>query len=772
MGRTAHLCEPQESSFPDGKRLQPRESRSPYHLRGPVTEGTQSVVFNAVPLLVLATAYLVVAATLVPTLWRERAQARLADVAVVLMFPALAVMAIVWAAVVFYDRSPIGGHVWPPFAAIVIGLVPPALILARWRERRLLAAGPMLARVAEARSSLRDRELDATAALSNTLARTHEAEGVARAFLETVADLFDAAFAGLSLVSEDNRQASGFLARFNGEDADWWQEIQFDLEREPSGVASAVFEAAPVAVFDVEASPRVSQRLVKTIGAKSAAYVPLITRERVVGVLSLATTGARRAFTSEELALLQALASETATALDRAQSSAALGEALERERLVATISRRLRAELDLDSVLSVAVEESGRALGVSRCFVRLVRGGGDSAMPVAAEWHEADLPSLDVTGHELPASNLAARTRETVAVADVHDASALADPQLGRIELLHELGVQAVLATPIIVADELIGVFALHRAEAGAWSAGEISLAEAVAHELGLAVHVTRLLEQNRERIGQQGALLRAAQVLTGDLELERVLQRLADQVAELLNADAADCFLFDEQRGVLRCAAVHGLPKELVGFEFPVDRGLAALAIREGRPVVARSYEDLTEPVPHDAYAEFTDAVVAPMRWSDDVQGVLGVGLRDGRRHFTQSEADVLEAFAGLASLALRNAETFTHSTRQARVQRGFYRIASVLGQSLSRAATLDAVAQAASEALGGRFSAVLISTAGRAGLAGSFELPKEIVGFLEGGLPEQSLLARAASERRILAAPLVAGDDRFSGGWADLAA
>src|SRR3954451_24998460 len=98
MAGTAHLCEPQESSFPDGKRVQPRESRSPYHLPPPVTEGSQSVVFNAAPLSVLAAAYLLVPAALVRTLWRQRAQARLAAVAVVLMFPALAVMAIIWAA--------------------------------------------------------------------------------------------------------------------------------------------------------------------------------------------------------------------------------------------------------------------------------------------------------------------------------------------------------------------------------------------------------------------------------------------------------------------------------------------------------------------------------------------------------------------------------------------------------------------------------------------------------------------------------------------------
>src|SRR5207342_3532239 len=100
------------------------------------------------------------------------------------------------------------------------------------------------------------------------------------------------------------------------------------LHNEPSGIASAYFEAAPVSVYDVESSPLVSPRLVKAVGAKSGAFVPLVVEERVVGVLVAATTGERRAFTSEELRLMQALAGEAAIALDRTRSAFALDQAL------------------------------------------------------------------------------------------------------------------------------------------------------------------------------------------------------------------------------------------------------------------------------------------------------------------------------------------------------------------------------------------------------------------------------------------------------------
>ncbi|MBV8259117.1 MAG: GAF domain-containing protein, partial [Actinobacteria bacterium] len=286
------------------------------------------------------------------------------------------------------------------------------------------------------------------------------------------------------------------------------------------------------------------------------------------------------------------------------------------------------------------------------------------------------------------------------------------------------------------------------------------------------AVRLGRLLEENRERLAQQGALLRAAQALSSELELPAVLQRLADQLAELLGADAADCYLFDRETGVLRCAAIHGFDRSLLGFEFPAGRGLAGLAIREGRPLIDSDYDAIPDPVPHPAYDGFTDVICAPMRWSDEVQGVLGVGRRSGRR-FDRRDADVLEAFAGLASLALRNAETYTRSSRQARVQRGFYRIASVLGQSLSRAATLEAVAQAAAEALGGASAAVLVRSGGRLQAVGTHELPESLRELLARGVDEGGgAVARAALQGRVLASPSLTEDDRLPEEWRRCAA
>ena len=629
----------------------------------------------------------------------------------------------------------------------------------------VLRARPSRGRPVADADPQREREVASLRRVAAELARTSDVEGVARALLDEIGSLFDVGFVALAFVSDDAREASGYLARARGRDVAWWRDVRVDLVHEPSGIASAVYEGSGFAVYDVSGSTRVSARLATDVGAKSAAFVPLIIEDRVIAVISVATTDEHRAFSSDELAVMQTLASEAAIALERTRSAIALREALERERLVTSIGRRLRSELELEPALASAVEETARALGAVRCFVRLGEPPGE--MPIVAEWTAPGAEAVGDNVRALPVSNLAAREQRTVAVVDVQEAPEVTEPALGGLEHLRALGTRAVASTPIIVEMRTIGVLSAHRDTPRTWSRGDLALLEAVAAEAGLAVRLGRLLGENREQLGRQQALLRAAQVLSGELELHAVLQRLVEEVAELLQADASDCYLYERERGTLRCAAVHGLDPSLIGFEFGATLGVAGIAIREGRPIVARDYGDLVDPVPHDAYEGFTDALVAPMRWSEEVQGVLGVGRRSGRA-FGPRDEDMLETFAGLASLALRNAETFTRSSRQARVQRGFYRIAAVLGQSLSRSATLEAVAQAASEALGGAAAALLIPHASHLTLAGANALPAKLAGVIAQGIAEgDGPLARAAAQSRVLAAPRLADDERLPEEW-----
>ncbi|HVD25900.1 MAG TPA: GAF domain-containing protein [Gaiellaceae bacterium] len=662
----------------------------------------------------------------------------------------------------------------PPQAAALLGylllgvaaaIFAVAVVLLIVYRRRTPDDSPALADAEEPERPAPGR-LD-VASLSAGLARADDPESIARVLLDEVVALLKADFAAVMLISEDGKEATGLHARDRSGDVDWWPTIRIDLEHDASAVASAAFEAAPVAIYDVESSPRVNRRVAERVGAKSAVFVPLISGDRVAAVLVAATTKERRPFTAEEVTLLEELAAESALAMERTHSAAQLEEALGRERLVAEIGRKVRSEHDTEGLLSVAVEEVGTALGLQRCLVRLGEPGGSTTVP--AEWTAEGVEPIGSAAAELPTPNLAIRERRTVAIADVAEAPELSDRTLGNVELLVERGTRSVLAVPIFVFERTIGALMLHRREAQPWSPTDAGLAEAVAREIGLALHTAQLLEENQRRLERQAALFQAAHAMTSELRVETVLQRLVVEVTKLLDADAADCYLLDTRRGMLRCAAVYGLPAELIEFEFRADEALAGEAMRRGQGTVSSDHAKVA--APHPAYDGFANAMVAPMTWWGEVRGVIGVGTRDDGRSWSAEDVEVLEAFASLGSLALRNVASIEQSARQVRIQRGFFGIASVLAQPLSLGETLDAVAQAASEALGGSFSVVLMPQPTELRLAGRHELPESLESFLAEGLPGTGPLLESARRGRVVAAPAIASDDRFGDDWATVA-
>ena len=722
---------------------------------------TQTVLFNAVPLLLLAALYLSLSVALVPSLWRERGRTREIGFATALVFPGVGLGAAILGIATLEDGEPLAGHVFASLGAIVLTAVPGIVVARRWRDRQLLVSGVRRAREAEERSLLRDRELAGVDRLAHRLLDSDDEIQIARLLLDELVELFALDLANLALV--EGSIARVVASRAGGADNEELIGQTVSLEDEASGVGTVVREAVGFPVYDAASSPIVNKRLLELAPVKSCAFVPMRARDRVIGVV-FAGVQTPRLFEQAELALMQTLAAEAGLALERVRSRDELGDALERERVIARISLAVRSRRDLDDLLRVAVEETARAAGVDRCFIRL--GELDDPSPVVTEWSALQLGPLD-TGARLPVAHLALRERRTVSFADVLDAPDLADPALGRVEDLVESGIRAALATPIVAFGRVIGILGLHRSELGPWDESDVLLAEAVAHEAAIAIDTSRLLRESERRLAEQRSLLKAGEVLTSDLRLDVVLDRLVQELRALVDADAADCWTLASENGDLVCRAVVGLPESEVGRRIRPD-GTVGDAIAGGRPVLKRAFAATEQPLPSASYAAFEEVIDAPIISFGETLGVIGVCSQEAGR-FDEAALRLIEAFASLASVAIRNAETYEESTRQAQVERGFYRIASVLSEPLSAQATFDAVAQAAAESLGAASAAVLRSDGGDLRLTGSHGLGPSLTGYLR---EEAASLTGAARAGKVLASRRLADDLRFGEGLARAAA
>ncbi len=668
---------------------------------------TKAVLFNAVPLFVLAALYLAAGAAILPAVRRERVRLRDTRVGLVLVFPAVGIAAAIFGVGVLLDGEALAGLLWPSFVAIVIALIPAVVLLGSWADRRLLLAGARLPL-----DDLASLDADAADRLSRDLARASDAGAIGSLVADESVGLFGVDVAALALVDPDGRTARFVAAREGGRDVGALQGLTLDLEGQPSGVGQALRDAAPFAVVDASSSSAVSKKL-ERVGVKSAAFVPVFAASRAVGVLLLGTR-ATRIFEQAELGVMQAFASQAGLALARAASSVGLTDALERERLVSRISLEVRSRHDLDELLGVTVAETAGAVGATRCFIRLGENG--SQMAIVAEWDAPDVaPLRDASG--LPIANLALRERRTVAIGDVLQAPELVDAAVGDVQELVDADVRAVLATPLLAGDHVLGVLGVQRSAPSAWSAADVALAEAVAREAATAIETARLLRESEQRLAEQSAVLKAdqqqarsergfyriASVLSEPLSAEATLEAVAQAACESLQGDAAA--VLRPAGGALELAASHSLPDELAAHLRSGGAQALASSTRAGRVLASRALAD---------DARFADGLAAAAE-SAGFRSLLGVPLPQprgaetglalvffvGERSFTDEQLELAGHVAGAARGALERSDLYELERRSRSLAQRLATASRELSGELDPENVLDQVVRHAVELL-----------------------------------------------------------------------
>jgi PAS domain S-box-containing protein len=689
-----------------------------------VSRAEQVLWFNAVPLLVVAAAYFGVAARLGPVAAGGRRRSRV-EPALLAAFPAVGLVTAVYGIVLAVERKPPPGGIWLALAlAVVLGL-----------------AGVLALRAAVRPTGLpgeRKREPEKRAA--DALRRSDDVQAVTEALLDRAEEVTGIELACLLLIDDDTGTAKGVVGRVNGRRLDWFSDVRIDLENEPSGVATAAFEAAAFAVYDAASSKVVSSRLVEATGATSVAFIPLLIDERVMAVLVAGSVSKHRAFTTEELGALQNSAADAALALDRARSTAGLAEALQRERFVARISARVRSELDIDELLRVAVEETGLALGVDRCLIRL---GPHGDIPTA-QWQRTGLAPVG-NGRRLAVSNLAVKRRQTVAIEDVETAPELDDASLGGRDTVLILGSRAVLAVPIVIFDELIGVLALHRTTPGRWADEQIALTEAVAREIGLAVRVAQLLRENEQRMAQQESLFRIAALLGQSLSLSDTLEALALAATESLGGSFAAVLM--PRGGKLELAAGAALPPvlaEVLEERLPESASCLQTAAEERRALASPdiTHDDRFEPpwVEQANAAGYRALLAVPAASPRAERSGLVVVFFSDEREFSDEDLELARHLGDAARGALERSELFEAERTARALSQQLAHTGGVLATELDPAAVLEEVVQQAPALLGADACAVR-----------TFEEDELVVSAASGEGAEEAVGSRTSATGRL---------------------
>lgn len=328
-----------------------------------------------------------------------------------------------------------------------------------------------------------------------------------------------------------------------------------------------------------------------------------------------------------------------------------------------------RSTSDADSVLGVIVETARR---LSRADAALIYRLDDGVYRLARSvgLTEAYLEYTELNPLTLDSGTLIGRVgleHRTLQLSDV-----LADRAYGRRDVQQVAGYRSIMAAPLLLDGDVIGVLVVWRNEVDPFDERALSMLTAFALQAAIAIRqvdLVRALEARSaelaRRVDQLEALGEVGAAVASSLDLDQVLATIVTNAVQLSGTDGGSLMEFDEreQRFFVRTAfgSSPDLLERLRTTRIDLDTTFVGRSALEGRPLQVEDLEGHPlDPHLQQLYdAGWRSLVAVPMRSDGGIVGVLVVRRRVPGP-FSDEVCELLQTFAGQSSLAILNARLF----------------------------------------------------------------------------------------------------------------
>lgn len=379
--------------------------------------------------------------------------------------------------------------------------------------------------------------------------------------------------------------------------------------------------------------------------------VPMMIGERLVGMIALDKRQAGF-YTAEHARLAQSFAAQAAVAVENARLHQQTRVGQERLRDFYAASSALLSSKDLEQVLAEIVEQARVAAHARSVSMVLIDKTGQ-------------VRDLITAGPVQPADKVEVIRPEglSMAVMESGEPQIIQEADAERARLNPSAfwqQVAAALCLPVTLEGVRVGVMWFHYDEPHQFPRPEVEAMQLYVNQAALAYDSAR-------RIKELEHMRQAAEALAGAADLDEVLERIVDSAREVLQADSAAIWSYDEIRdrfipGSSVCA---GIPAS-VWHEFRLEeprRGRTAYTVMEAGWI---GVSDLNDGERYHFLGDATRQLLAEigvqsfqgitLTVGDEKLGVLYVNYNH-RRSFHEREQEIAQTFANHVALALKKA-------------------------------------------------------------------------------------------------------------------
>jgi PAS domain S-box-containing protein len=450
----------------------------------------------------------------------------------------------------------------------------------------------------------------------------------------------------------------------------------------PHQISEQVFASGQPVVVNDRADLSNSQSLLPQ--SRSVAWVPIKSRQKVIGVLGVSASRPIP-FSEHEADLLQAVGNVIGVAVENAWLFEESQRQEEIQRLLKELSQDITA-LDIDALFQKVIDKVREFFKVDISDIRLL-GENRLEPPVGSSGIASDrlykLGGRRLTGR----SKWILRNRRPLVIADTTK-----DEAIPSGDSVREVGIRGYLAVPLFSrSGEVIGILRALTYEPREFRPPEVDLLQQLANGTAIALANARLFEETEQRAHEQAVLSAVAMATSQSLRLDELLQIALDKVLEVTGREQGYIRLKDTLTGNLTLAAHRGISENFVEalLHQRTPGGKSDQVFESGEPLVVNDPE--TSPLKEQTRREGGRAFVwIPLIVRGRAVGIMNVSTT---RHlpFQPREVELLKAIGNVIGVALENARLFQETERSLERIRALREIDQAITSSLDLHTVLE---------------------------------------------------------------------------------
>lgn len=441
----------------------------------------------------------------------------------------------------------------------------------------------------------------------------------------------------------------------------------FPVKNNP-GLAEA-FSSGEIVMF-VEAQSeeilRPIEDFIKTNNVRSTLYHLIATTGDKRAFLCLDQCERTRTWTEDEHNLVITISQELAIALEQAELIAKLQTQAEREALLNRLTGAIRASLEPKQILQTTVEELAKTLGIDHCFIALADSKNEMLV-IQNEFCGSGITSLlDKTidkklfGDELDW----AQSGKFI--------SFTSKANLRKLKTNDSQGILPYAAyVPVYIDRKLIAIIGLRQlGQQKDWKKEEMSLLNAVADQVAVAISQATLLEQSRAQAKRELLLNEIFKTLSDSFNRTEIIDKLAVKIGESLELDRSFVSLYFEpiydtshlhkleHKSEYLAEGINSIKDNLDVFQPELLKWLT----RNKQPLVVNDVAEypLKQGKEELIKASVKSLIVVPFVHAGKLTGIMGLHQCKTTRVWQEAEIELVSAIAAQASVAINNAYLF----------------------------------------------------------------------------------------------------------------